>query len=179
MLAVMKTLANLNATERRKKQEGKFAAKYKDHSYMCPITSQGVPTGERVMLRLLGGAQLEFKHYADLGMRPKLAEQWADQLASDKGLVIIAGMPEGGVTTLTNVSLMETDRLLRDFVSIEEAHHREQEIENVEVTTYDAQKGETAATILPALIRKYPNVYVMRDFSDQEAAKQLIGEVRD
>ena len=29
MLAVMKTLANLSATERRKKQEGKFAAKYK------------------------------------------------------------------------------------------------------------------------------------------------------
>ena len=50
MLAVMKTLANLSATERRKKQEGKFGAKYKDHSYVCPITSQGVSTGERVMV---------------------------------------------------------------------------------------------------------------------------------
>ena len=35
MLAVMKTLANLNASERRKKQESKFAAKYKDHSFVC------------------------------------------------------------------------------------------------------------------------------------------------
>ena len=87
MLAVMKTLANLNATERRKKQEGKFAAKYKDQSFVCPITSQGVPTGERVVVQLLGGYQRSFKHYEDLGMRPKLAEQWAELMARDKGLL--------------------------------------------------------------------------------------------
>jgi type II secretory ATPase GspE/PulE/Tfp pilus assembly ATPase PilB-like protein len=179
MLAVMKTLANLSATERRKKQEGKFAAKYKDHSYVCPITSQGVPTGEKVVVQLLGGYQRNFKTYEDLGMRQKLAEQWSALMASDKGLMIIAGMPEGGITTLTDVSLMETDRLLRDFVSIEEEHHREREIVNIEVTTYDASKGETPAKILPALIRKYPNVYVLREFTDPEAAKLLFNEVRD
>jgi len=179
MLAVMKTLANLNASERRKKQEGKFAAKYKDHSFVCPIVSQGVPTGERVMVQLLGGFQRAFKHYDDLGMRSKLAEQWAALMARDKGLLVIAATPEGGLTTLTDVSIMETDRLLRDFVAIEEVSHRERELENIEVTTYDASKGETAVTILPALIRKYPNVYVMRDFSDPEASKILINEARD
>ncbi len=179
MLAVMKTLANLNASERRKKQEGRFAAKYKDHSFVCPITSQGVPTGERVVLQLLGGFQRVFKHYQDLGMRAKLAELWAALMARDKGLLVIAALPEGGLTTLTDVSLMETDRLLRDFAAIEEVNHREREIENIEVTTYDASKGETAVTILPTLIRKYPNVYVMRDFSDPDATKLLINEARD
>jgi type II secretory ATPase GspE/PulE/Tfp pilus assembly ATPase PilB-like protein len=179
MLAVMKTLANLNATERRKKQEGKFAAKYREHSFICPITSQGVTTGERVVLQLLGGFQQTFKKYDDLGMRSKLAEQWAALMSRDKGMLVIAGVPEGGVTTLTDVSLMETDRLLRDFVSVEEAHHREREIENIEVTTYDESKGETAASVLPSLIRKYPNVYVVRDLSDTEAAKLLFNEVRD
>jgi len=179
MLAVMKTLANLNASERRKKQEGKFGAKYKDHSFICPITSQGVPTGERVMLQLLGGFQRSFKRYDDLGMRSKLSEQWAALMARDKGVLVIAAPPEGGLTTLTDVSIMETDRLLRDFVAIEEVNHRERELENIEVTTYDASKGETAATVLPALIRKYPNVYVMRDFSDPETSKILINEARD
>ncbi len=179
MLAVMKTLANLNATERRKKQDGKFGAKYKEHSFICPITSQGVPTGERVMVQLLGGYQRNFRKYEDLGMRQKLAEQWAALMARDKGMLIVAGTPEGGVTTLTDVSLMETDRLLRDFVAIEELNHREREIENIEVTTYDSSKGETAASVLPSLIRKYPNVYVMRDLSETEAAKMLLKEVTD
>jgi type II secretory ATPase GspE/PulE/Tfp pilus assembly ATPase PilB-like protein len=179
MLAVMKTLANLSATERRKKQEGKFAAKYNGKSFVCPITSQGVATGERVVVELLGGYQQAFKKLDDLGMRQKLAEQWMNFLSVNKGLIVISGMPEGGVTTLTDVSLMETDRLLRDFVAIEEVNHREREIENIEVTTFDAAKNETAVTILPSLIRKYPNVYVMRDLSDTEAAKLLMNEVRE
>ena len=179
MLAVMKTLANLNATERRKKQDGKFAAAYKEHSYVCPIASQGVPTGERVIVQLLGGYQRGFKTYEDLGMRPKLGEQWSALMARDKGLLIIAGTPEGGVTTLTDVSLMETDRLLRDFAAIEEEQHREREIENIDVTTYSAAKGETPAKVIPTLIRKYPNVYVLRDLSDPEAAKLLLTEVRE
>jgi type II secretory ATPase GspE/PulE/Tfp pilus assembly ATPase PilB-like protein len=179
MLAVMKTLANLSATERRKKQDGKFAAKYNGHSFVCPMSSQGVQTGERVVVQLLGGFQQNFKKYEDLGMRSKLAEQWAALMGNDKGLLIVSGMPEGGVTTLTDVSLMETDRLLRDFVAIEEVNHREREIENIEVTTYDASKGETPATVLPTLIRKYPNVYVLRDLGDTDAAKLLLNEVRD
>ena len=52
-------------------------------------------------------------------------------------------------------------------------------MENIDVNTFDATKGESAATILPSLIRKYPNVYVFRDLSDTEAAKLLLGEVRD
>ena len=179
MLAVMKTLANLNATERRKKQEGKFAAKYQEHSYICPISSQGVQTGERVLMSLLGGYQRSFKSYEDLGMRTKLAEQWSALMGRDKGLIVISAIPEGGLTTLIDVSLMETDRLLRDFVSIESEQQREREIENIEITTYNAAAGETPATILPRLIRKYPNVYVLRDFSDIEAAKLLLKEIEE
>ena len=179
MLAVMKVLANLDMAERRKKQSGKFGAKYKDHAYVCPIVSQGVKTGERVIVDLLGGKRASFRTYEDLGMRKKLAEQWGELMGRDRGLVIIAGLPEGGITTTTDVSLLETDRLLRDFVSIEEEHHREREIENIEVTTYNADKGETPATILPTLIRKYPNVYVCRDFVDEAAAKLLLNEIND
>lgn len=179
MLAVMKVLSNLDMTERRKKQAGKFGAKYNEHSYVCPIVSQGVKTGERVMVDLMGGQRASFKTYDDLGMRKKIAEQWAEYMGRDRGLLVIAGLPEGGITTLTDVSLMETDRLLRDFVSIEEEKRREREIENIDVTIFSQAKGETPATILPALIRKYPNVYVCREFVDPEAAKLLIREVND
>lgn len=179
MLAVMKVLSNLDMAERRKKQSGKFGAKYKEHSYVLPVVSQGVKTGERVVVELMGGQRASYRTYDSLGMRKKMAEQWAEQMGRDKGLVIVAGLPEGGITTTTDVSLMETDRLLRDFVAIEEEKHREREIENIEVTTYSAERGETPATILPALIRKYPNVYVCRDFVDAEAAKLLLAEVAD
>jgi type II secretory ATPase GspE/PulE/Tfp pilus assembly ATPase PilB-like protein len=179
MLAVIKTLSNLDMTERRKKQEGRFAAKYEGQSYICPVVSQGVKTGERVVIDLMGGPHEIFHSYEDLGMRKKLGDRWSELMALDQGLLIIAGLPEGGVTTLTDVSLMETDRLLRDFVSVEEEHHREREIENIEVTKYNEANGETLDGILPKLIRKYPNVYVVRDLVNPEAAKLLLDEVAE
>ncbi len=179
MLAVMKTLANLNASERRKKQEGKFAAKYKDHSYVCPIASQGVPTGERVVLPAFGRLPARIQEIRRLGHAAEDRRAMVGMHGDEQGLGDhrrhARGRPHHAHRRLPE----ETDRLLRDFVAIEEVHHRERELENIDVTTYDATKGETAAGMLPALIRKYPNVYVLRDFSDAEASKLLINEVRD
>ncbi len=179
MLAVMKQLANLDITERRKKQSGKFAAKYENINYLCPFVSQGVQTGERVLMELLGGSQAKLVTYDDLGMREKIKDQWSELMALDEGLLIIAAPPEGGLTTLTDVSVMETDRLMRDFVSIEDVHHPEREMENVALHKYDSKQGESPVTLLPKLIRTYPNVYVVRDVVDRESAKLLLKEVDD
>jgi type II secretory ATPase GspE/PulE/Tfp pilus assembly ATPase PilB-like protein len=178
MLAVMKTLSNLDVKERRKKQEGKFGAKFEGHSFLCPMSSQGVATGERVVMSLRGEKQ-HFKSYSDLGMREGLYQQWAELVGSEQGVLVFSSMPGGGLTTLINTSLEESDRLMRDFVAIEEVNHREVEIQNIAVHTYDAAAGETPATLMPKLIRSYPNVYICRDLVDTESAKVLINEVKD
>lgn len=179
MLAVMKTLANLDMNERRKKQTGSFGAKYKGLAFVCPLVSQGVKTGERVAIDLMGGHRDELKTYTDLGVRDKVSDQWAQLMLRDKGLLIISGLPEGGVTTLTDVSLMETDRLMRDFIAIEDQQHRERDIENIEVVTYNSAEGGTPMSVLVGVIRKYPNVIILRDFPDAETSKMLLDEVRD
>lgn len=179
MLAVMKQLANLDITERRKKQTGQFGAKFEGVQYICPFISQGVKTGERVLLEMRGGSQAKLLTYDDLGMREKIKNQWSELMALDEGILVISAPPEGGLTTLTDVSILETDRLMRDFVAIEEVHHPERDMENVVLNTYDAKSGQTPATILPALIRTYPNVYIVRDLVDRESAKLLFGEVEE
>ena len=71
MLAVMKTLANLDAKERRKKQDGKFGAEYEGKKFMCPSRSQGVANGERVVVtRLLDKGRPHT--YEALGLREGL-----------------------------------------------------------------------------------------------------------
>lgn len=178
MLAVVKTLANMDVAERRKKQKGQFGAKFEGHTYLCPVSSKGVATGEQVVLSLRGEQQ-HFDSYVALGMREALQEQWSELMAADQGVVIFSTMPGGGLTTITNVALEETDRLMRDFVAIEEVNHRETEIQNVDVQTYDASAGESPATLMPRLIRMYPNVYVCRDLVNLESAQLLFNEVND
>jgi len=178
MLAVMKTLANLNAKERKKKQSGEFGAKYQGKTYVCPLVTQGVATGERVIVTL-SGEKKKLLSYNDLGMREGLQERWSELMASEQGFLVLSSLPGDGMTTITNISIGETDRLMRDFVAIEEVNHGEEEIQNLKITTFDSAAEESPATILPKLIRTYPNVYVCRDLVNVESAKLLLGEVRD
>ncbi len=177
MLAVMKQLANLKPSERRAKQQGVFAANYQSTKYKLPLVAQGVKTGERVLVDIVGGKQEVLKTYDDLGMRDKIRDHWSELMAADAGLLVFSAMPEGGLTTLFDVSLRETDRLMRDFWSIEDETSKEAEIENVSRIKYNGAAGESPATLLPTLLRSYPNVLVVRDFVDEKSAKILIEQV--
>lgn len=174
MLAVMKQLANLDVKERAKKQSGKFAARYNGDEFGCKLTSQGVKTGERVMLSLVRPKSKEFKSYHDLGMREKLSEQWAEVLVAPQGLIVVSAMPEAGLTTLVDISLQETDRLMRDVFSIEDKNNPEREIENIAQHFYDPGAGQSPATVLPKLMRLYPDTYICRDLVNTESATALI-----
>ena len=178
MLAVMKTLANLDPKDRKKKQAGRFAAKYENKKHLLPIVSQGVANGERVIVSRVN-EKAKPHTYDSLGLREALKEKWGEFMARDQGFVVFSAMPAGGLTTMTNASLEETDRLMRDFFAIEEVNHRELEIQNITPHTYDASKGETPATLIPKLVRLYPNVYICRDLVDAESGTLLMNEVKD
>lgn len=179
LLAVMKQLANMNVKERRKKQEGVFGAKYNNYDYDCRVISQGTKTGERVVVSLRGGKTKDFTTYEQLGMREKIREQMNEVTAVDSGVIVFSAMPEGGLTAMTDVAMMETDRLMRDFVAIESTEDPQRDIENIEPHRFDPTKGESPAVLIPSLARKYPNVYVVRDLVDEETAKLLLAEVTD
>ncbi len=178
MLAVIKTLCHLDAKERRKKQEGKFGAQYEGAKFLCPVTCQGVANGERVVVARTFEKGRP-RTYEAIGLREGLRDQWEAVMAGDKGLAVFSAMPAGGLTTMIDASIDETDRLMRDFFAIEDVQHREHEIQNVAVHTYDSAKGETPATIIPGLVRLYPNVYICRDLVDAESAKLLMNEIPD
>lgn len=178
LLAVMKTLANLDVKDRKRKQEGRFGAKYENKKHLLPIVTQGVANGERVILTRVN-EKAKPHTYESLGLREALQEKWAEMMARDSGFVVFSAMPGGGLTTMTNASLEETDRLMRDFFSIEDVNKRELEIQNITRHTYDSKKGETPATLIPSLVRLYPNVYICRDLVDAESGTLLMNEVTD
>ena len=156
-----------------------IGAKFQDIAYDVNIASQGVKTGEQVKVELKDTTKKRLNTYLELGMREKIRQQWEEVMAAESGFVVISTPPGGGLTTLTDISLLETDRLMRDFFSIEDVNHPEREIENLVVHTYDSKQGQTPASILEKLIRKYPHAYVCRDWMDEASIKGLIGEVRD
>lgn len=176
--AVMKKLANLNIADRKSKQDGAFSAEFQGTKYMCPITCQGTATGERILLSLVGKGQ-KFNSLEELGMREKMREQLKQILASPKGLIVLCSMPQGGLSQAMAMTLKSTDRLLRDFAAVGDKSKVEPEVENVELTPFNAAAGETPMTVLPKLILRQPDVLVVREMNDGETLKTLVKQCND
>lgn len=156
MLFVLKKLAALNPAERRAKQEGKLKIEYAGSKYDTQLTSQGTQTGERAVVTFV----LITKHVRnleELGMRDKQREQLKELLGmGSTGIIAFASMPGDGLTNFWVAALKATDRLLRDFVSVEDPATKEPDIENINSNLLAA--GETVETVFPKILLKQPEV---------------------
>jgi type II secretory ATPase GspE/PulE/Tfp pilus assembly ATPase PilB-like protein len=176
MLTVLKQVAALKPAERKAKQEGAFAAEFKGLKKNCRIASQGVPTGERVVLNMADTVDRMWT-MEELGMRNKVEEQLNEVLNRSKGIVLFTSLPAGGLTTTLDTAVRSLDRFMRDVVAIEDAAHREHEIQNVQIMTFNSAGGETAITALGKAIRSYPNVLIVRDLPDANTVEFLCDQV--
>jgi type II secretory ATPase GspE/PulE/Tfp pilus assembly ATPase PilB-like protein len=171
MLAVLKRVAHLNMQERRARQEGKLRVEFGGNKYDGTFLSQGTPTGERVLMTFT----LVSKHVPDLeelGMRDKLREQLRDIIGPGaQGLVIFSSLPGDGLTRTWTASLRSTDRLMRDFITIEEIGKHEPDVENVDVQKYKAAEGETPEGRIPKLILRQPEVICLPEVQSAEAIR--------
>ena len=173
MLASIKQLAGLDYRERRQRQVGKFTAEYLKKKHKCELTSQGVPTGERVALTI-DRDRPPTENLEDVGMRPGMRTQLLEIMNDTGGLVLFSALPGDGLSTTWKAALQSTDRFMRDFVVIEEKSRCESEIINVESVTFDASAGETLAATLKSVLLREPNVVAMIDIPDADALNLLV-----
>jgi type II secretory ATPase GspE/PulE/Tfp pilus assembly ATPase PilB-like protein len=178
MLAVMKVIANLNMNERRAQQKGNFGAEYKRKKYTCKLTSQGTQTGERVLVQFDDG-KVHVEKLEDTGMRSKMVEELKAILAEHGKFVLISSPPASGFSTTFSAAMRSSDRYIRNWAELAEVSKQDKAVENVPITTYDASAGETPMTVLPKLLRTYPDVVAMRDMADAQTAELLFDQVTE
>lgn len=176
MLAVLKKIANLNVTDRRSRQESEFRIKYKDEKTTIKLASQGTQTGERVVLQLVGSGK-GLQTLEQLGMREKMRERLCEALAAPQGFVLLSGLPHGGLTTTLVAALNATDRMLRDFTSIQDESDLLPYVENLEVNKYNAAAGQTPDQFIKKLALKQPEAFVVPTLPNAETVRMLCEEV--
>jgi type II secretory ATPase GspE/PulE/Tfp pilus assembly ATPase PilB-like protein len=176
VLAVYKTLTNLNVQDRRSKQVGHLGAEFSGGKFNCEFVSQGVQTGERVLIKI-SPKKPKFEKIEDLGMRDKMRASFKELMDTSPGLVLISAPPGGGLSTTWDMSLTLADRLVRDFVALEPKSAPENEVINVNAHYYDKDAGETPLTLLPKLSLKEPDVWVVPDPTSAEVLTELCKEV--
>jgi type II secretory ATPase GspE/PulE/Tfp pilus assembly ATPase PilB-like protein len=175
-LAVFKKVTNLNVQDRRSRQDGKFGVEFSGGKYVASFTSQGVKTGERVVITFKP-KKPKFLRIEELGMRDKMRSKLKEQIDADAGFIIVSAPVGGGLTTTWNLTLETADRLMRDFVSAEDKDNKEDEVINVGPKYYDRAAGQSPADVLPQMILKEPDVLVVPELTNAETVQILCEQV--
>jgi type II secretory ATPase GspE/PulE/Tfp pilus assembly ATPase PilB-like protein len=177
-LVAMKLLCGMNPQDRQNRQEGPFVAEFMGKNLNATMASQGTPTGERVIIQF-DEKKIPFKTIEDVGMRGKMEEQLRKLLGAEKGLVLFAAPPAGGLRSSSKVFLQSTDRFTREFMAVEDEKNRYEEVENVPVTTYNSGSGQGPDDILLKVFRMMPNVLVVRDLVNAKTVDMLCEEIEE
>lgn len=181
MLVALKCLAGMKPEERRARQEGKFQVEHEltKVKFNGTITSQGVQTGERVVIEIVPKKKRVFKTLDDIGMREAMQEKLREYLRGERGMVLISAPPGGGFTTTWNATLNSTDRLLRDFIGIEDESKPETWVENVNMEMFNAATGDTPDKMMKKLLLRQPDVLTLADLCNADTVNRMCGLAND
>lgn len=178
VLVILKKLCSLNPTDRRNRQSGKLPVAMKGVDWIVNFVSQGIPTGERVLMRIEPKKQV-LNNLGDLGMREKMQEQYKALINSDDAMFVFSGVPGHGLPTTWRVGLESADRFVRDFHSIEDVKLDDPELINIGKHTFDSAAGETPMTVLTSLLLKQPDALILPDLFNAQVVKLICEEVSE
>lgn len=176
ILYAYKQLANLNPMDRQNRQEGSFEVASGKTKSRFELTSAGVQTGERVVLKVMELKKKAAMNIMQLGMLPDMYTQLQANL-NRSGMVIISSLPSGGLSSSWLGALDAADRVTRDFVGVCDKNFQDKVIENVSFVEFDKAAGQTPLAELKNLALKLPDAYVVPELVDAETVNYLCDQI--
>lgn len=164
----LKVLANLDLTQTRRPQDGKF--RFTHDARPVDVRVSIIPTihGENVVLRLLASGT-SIRGFPELGLSPSLCEQLNSTLDNPYGIFLATGPTGSGKTTTLYTALKRINTPDRNVMTIEDpVEIRLPMVRQVQVNT---EIGLTFAAALRAILRQDPDVVLLGEIRDSETAR--------
>jgi type II secretory ATPase GspE/PulE/Tfp pilus assembly ATPase PilB-like protein len=168
----IKALAGLNITDRRSSQTGSFDAKSDYGKANLHVRIQGVPTGERILLKVIE-AKKEIMKLDELGMFPGMVQPLCESM-NNPGITIISAPAGHGLTSSWQGAIASSDRLTRDISGFYKPDETETDIENIMPKPYDPAKGETSIESLKKILLAQPDAIVVPEVDDSATMDLLV-----
>ncbi|MEH6435570.1 GspE/PulE family protein [Massilia sp. DD77] len=164
----LKLMADLDISEKRLPQDGRFAVKVRNQRVDVRISTMPTQYGESVVMRLLnqGGTTLRLDA---IGMPSRIVERFRNIVARPNGLVLVTGPTGSGKTTTLYSALSELNSVEKKLITVEDpVEYRMKGINQVQVN----DKIElTFARVLRSALRQDPDIVLVGEMRDQETAQ--------
>jgi len=163
----IKLLGNLDITERRLPQDGRFKFKVFDKTIDVRLSSLPTVFGEKLVLRILDRGSL-IVELTELGFEPSMLETFRRTLQLPYGLVLLTGPTGSGKTTTLYAALNTIRTPTKNIVTIEDPV--EYQLAKISQVHTKPSIGLTFAAGLRSILRQDPDIIMVGEIRDRETA---------
>ncbi len=171
VINAIKVASGMDITEKRRPQDGSFAAQVSDGGIAFRVATVGAFGGEKMAIRLLG-AQTGPKTLEEIGFSPEQCELLRNAISLNSGMILMCGATGSGKTITLYALIDNLDYTLKNVISIEDPIERVlPHVSQMEVNT---KADITFAKILRNALRQNPDVICLGEIRDEETAEIAI-----
>ncbi|MCX7046371.1 MAG: GspE/PulE family protein [Candidatus Sumerlaeota bacterium] len=163
----VKILCELDISEKRVPQDGKFDMALDGTNLDVRVNTVPLKYGEKITMRILDARSIQ-KKLEELGLEGVNLKRIKDSIYEPHGLIVITGPTSSGKTTTLMVALNLLNTGAKNIVTIE--NPIEYEIKGInQIQVNEAQKF-TFATGLRSILRQDPDIIMIGEIRDSETA---------
>jgi len=164
----LKLMSDLDISEKRLPQDGRFAVRVKNQRIDVRISTMPTQYGESLVMRLLnqGGTTLRLDA---IGMPKVILEKFRAIIRRPNGLVLVTGPTGSGKTTTLYCALAELNSVEKKLITVEDpVEYRLPGINQVQVND---KIDLNFARVLRSALRQDPDIVLVGEMRDQETAQ--------
>lgn len=164
----LKLMSNLDISEKRLPQDGRFNLKVKNHNIDVRLSTMPVQFGESVVMRILDHTE-GVRPLNKVGMPEHYVNQFRHVITRPHGLVLVTGPTGSGKTTTLYGALSELNTSEKKIITVEDpVEYRLPRISQVQV---HEKIGLDFGLVLRATLRQDPDILLIGEIRDAESAE--------
>jgi type IV pilus assembly protein PilB len=167
ILARIKIISNLDITESRLPQDGRFKVKFEDKEIDFRVSALPTTFGQKFVLRLLDKANLSIG-LDKLGFSAEPARIFKEAIRKPFGMILVTGPTGSGKSTTLYSVLNQLNTADRNIITIEDPV--EYQIEGITQMQVKPEIGLDFASGLRSILRQSPDVIMIGEIRDAETA---------
>ncbi len=171
VIARIKIVARMDIAERRLPQDGRFQVKTSGRSIDVRVSVIPTIYGEKVVMRILDASAVKHE-LGQLGLEPKLFEEFKDMLARPHGIMIVTGPTGSGKSTTLYSALNYVKDPAKNITTVEDpVEYRLAGINQIQVKP---EIDLDFAQCLRAILRQDPDIILIGEIRDKETVEIAI-----
>jgi len=171
LISRIKIAANLDVSEKRLPQDGRFTMNVEGVNVDLRISTLPTIHGEKIVIRILDPRNLLLKFEA-LGFNKKLEEKWKNIIHQPEGLVLISGPTSSGKTSTLYATLHEINSIEKNIITVEDPV--EYSLPLVNQVQINEKAGLDFPSTLRSILRQSPDIIMIGETRDLETAHMTI-----